>query len=347
MLDRRVAVAPMMACTDRHCRYLMRLIAPHVMLYSEMVTANALLYSGQTQRFLQFHPNEHPVALQLGGCEPDKLAHCAQLAQSWGYDEVNLNIGCPSERVQSAKIGACLMSEPNLVGRCVAAMQQAVSIPVTVKTRIGIDDHDHYHDLYHFVKTVADYGCHTFIIHARKAWLQGLDPKANRNKPPLRYHEVERLKRELPDLTIIINGGIQDTAAIQHHLQNVDGVMIGRQAYDNPYWLAEIDRAIYAHSDDEWPSRETIVLQYLDYMQDQLNQGVNLHQMTRHLLNLYKGQPGARLWRRYLSENVPGCQDISVVQQALTLRRSSIGLDTYDRQQLDASTIKESHYAVS
>lgn len=346
MLDRRVAVAPMMACTDRHCRYLMRLLSPNILLYTEMVTANALLYSGQLERFLQFHTSEHPVALQLGGCEPDKLAYCAQLAQSWGYDEINLNVGCPSDRVQSAKIGACLMSEPDLVGECVAAMQEAVSIPVTVKTRIGIDDNDYYNDLYHFVRTVADYGCRTFMIHARKAWLHGLDPKANRNKPPLRYHEVERLKRELPQLTIVINGGIQDTAAIDNHLQHVDGVMIGRQAYENPYWLAEIDRAIYDHS-DELPSREAVVGQYLDYMQDQLNQGVNLHHMTRHLLNLFKGQPGARLWRRYLSENVPGSQDISVVQQALTLRRSSLGGDSNDRQELDQSTSKESHYAVS
>ena len=322
MMDRRISIAPMMAKTDRHCRYLMRLLAPHILLYTEMITTGALLYGDDPQRFLQFSVEEHPVAIQLGGSDPQALAQSAQLAEQWGYDEINLNVGCPSDRVQSARIGACLMAEPHLVGRCVAAMQEAVSVPVTVKTRIGIDNQDQYDDLYYFIKTVADYGCQTFIIHARKAWLHGLDPKANRNKPPLRYHEVVRLKQTMPHLTLIMNGGIQTAGAVHHHLSQVDGVMIGRQAYDDPYWLASLDREVYGESLPQ-PSRFEVVEQYLQYMEARLNEGVRLHHMTQHLLNLFKGQPRARQWRRFLSEHVSGCQDISVVQQALALCQSN------------------------
>lgn len=328
MIDRRISVAPMMAKTDRHCRYLMRLLAPHILLYSEMVTTGALLYSDHPQRFLAFSALEHPVALQLGGSDPQALAQCAQMAERWGYDEVNLNIGCPSDRVQSAQIGACLMSKPHLVGQCIAAMQAEVSIPVTVKTRIGIDHQDHYTDLQHFVEIVARYGCRVFIIHARKAWLQGVSPKANRNKPPLCYDLVYRLKQDYPNLAVIINGGIDCTEAVNHHLQNVDGVMIGRQAYEHPYWLAELDQ-LMGNNATRLVERETVIRHYVNYMEQQVAKGERLNHMTQHLLNLLKGQPGARLWRRYLSEHARQSQDPSIVEQAMQLCQITTNKDEY------------------
>lgn len=318
MLDRRVAIAPMMARTDRHCRYLMRLLAPHILLYTEMVTTGALLYGDDPERFLGFSRAEHPVALQLGGSDPHALAKCAEMAQQWGYDEVNLNVGCPSNRVQSAQIGACLMAKPQLVGECIAAMQSAVTIPVTVKTRIGIDHQDSYTDLKHFIESVAQWGCRVFIIHARKAWLNGLSPKANRNKPPLNYEHVYQLKNDYPKLSIVINGGIDSTSAANSHLHHVDGVMIGRYAYEHPYELAKFDRMMTG-GNNQLPRRETVIREYITYMKEQMAQGNQLHHMTQHLLNLLKGQPKARLWRRYITETVSQTQDPYLIEKAMEL----------------------------
>ena len=313
-LDRRVSVAPMMDWTDRHERYFLRLFSRHVLLYTEMVTTAAILH-GDQERLLGFNPEEHPVALQLGGSEPGELAACAQVGQEYGYDEINLNVGCPSDRVQSGRFGACLMAEPDLVARCVAAMREAVSIPVTVKTRIGIDDQDSYGELSHFVKTVAGAGCKVFMIHARKAWLQGLSPRENREIPPLRYDVVYRLKRDFPDLEIVVNGGIRTVAEVWTHLDAVDGVMIGREAYENPYVLVEMSQVLYENV--EPITRHEILEQFYPYVEAQLSTGVRLAQMTRHILGLFHGLPGARAWRRHLSEYAhrPGA-DVEVVRQA-------------------------------
>ncbi|MCS3902513.1 tRNA-dihydrouridine synthase A [Methylohalomonas lacus] len=315
-LNRKIAVAPMMQHTDRHCRYLLRLISRHTLLYTEMVTSGALLH-GDRARFLNFDAAEHPLALQLGGSEPQELAECAAIAEDWGYDEVNLNIGCPSDRVQSGRFGACLMAEPQRVADCVAAMRARTRLPVTVKTRIGIDDRDRYQDLLDFIEPVRAAGCSVFIVHARKAWLQGLSPKENRSKPPLHYDRVHQLKREFPDLTIVINGGIETLAAAQAQLEHVDGVMIGRAAYNNPYILAAADRLIDDDAAAE-PNRRTIVEQFRDYADRHLAQGVRLHQMTRHLMGLFQGQPGARAFRRVLSEQGqrPGA-GIEVIETAI------------------------------
>ena len=289
----------MLDWTDRHCRYFLRLISPHVLLYSEMVTTGAILH-GPRKRLLDFDPTEKPLALQLGGSEPEALAECARIGADWGYDEINLNVGCPSDRVQLGRFGACLMAEPELVADCVAAMVRAVPIPVTVKTRIGVDERDSYEELVHFVRTVADAGCGTFIIHARKAWLSGLSPKENREVPPLRYDIAARIKQDFPGLNIVLNGGIQSLAEARTHLDTFDGVMIGRAAYHNPYLLAEAGSL----NDDSSPppSRRTIAEAMLPYIERQLAEGVRLHGITRHMLGLFHGQPGGRIWRRQLGE---------------------------------------------
>ena len=300
-LNRRLAVAPMLDWTDRHCRYFLRLLSRPTLLYTEMVTTGAALH-GDRERLLAYDPAEHPLALQLGGCDPGELARCARIAADFDYDEVNLNVGCPSDRVQSGRFGACLMAEPDLVAGCVAAMRVAIDLPVTVKTRIGIDDRDSYEALTDFVGRVASGGCEVFIIHARKAWLRGLSPKENREIPPLRYDIVYRLKRDFPDLTIILNGGLRNLDQAEDELRRVDGVMIGRAAYENPYLLADADRRFFG-SDTPLPSRHQVIRAFLPYVENQLQQGTPLHCMTRHVLGLFQGIPGARAWRRHLSEH--------------------------------------------
>ena len=315
-LDRRLSVAPMMDWTDRHDRYFLRLISRRALLYTEMIATGAVLH-GDRDRLLAFDPAERPLALQLGGAVPAELAACARLAAARGYDEVNLNVGCPSDRVQNARFGACLMAEPALVADCVGAMRAAVSIPVTVKTRIGIDERDSYDDLRAFVETVAAAGCETFVIHARKAWLQGLSPKQNREIPPLHYERVYRLKRDVPALQVIVNGGILTLDEAEAHLRQVDGVMIGRAAYQTPYMLAGAGRRIFG-DDAPPPGREAVVRRLLPYAERQVARGVPVKSITRHILGLFNGLPGARLWRRHLSEAAhrPGAGP-EVIEQAL------------------------------
>jgi tRNA-dihydrouridine synthase A len=291
----------MLDWTDRYCRYFLRQISRHAVLYSEMVTTGALLHRDPA-RFLDYHPDEHPLALQLGGSEPGDLARCARLAEEWGYDEVNLNVGCPSDRVQNGRFGACLMAEPSLVAECVAAMAGAAGKAVTVKHRIGIDDRDSYDELTRFVETIAAAGCGTFIVHARKAWLKGLSPRQNREIPPLQYELVYRLKQDFPHLQIIINGGFKTLAQVEQQLTHVDGVMIGREAYQNPWMLAEVDSRIFEQPASA-QSRKEIVERMLPFVEQQQALGVPAHRVTRHMLGLFQGQPGARSWRRHLSEN--------------------------------------------
>ena len=317
MPDHRFCVAPMLDWTDRHCRYFLRLISRRALLYTEMVTTGALLHGNNPQRFLGFDAAEHPLALQLGGSAPVELAQCTTMAADAGYDEVNLNVGCPSDRVQSGRFGACLMAEPTLVGDCVAAMLAAARIAVTVKTRIGIDDRDSYQELAGFVETVASAGCSTFIIHARKAWLQGLSPKQNRDIPPLRYDWVYRLKADFPKLTVVLNGGLKQLQTARQQLEQVDGVMMGREAYHNPYILAGVDGLFYG-DDHPPPRRDQVMASFLDYADRQLAQGVALTALTRHILGLYHGVAGARRYRRYLSEHAhrQGA-GLSVLREAL------------------------------
>lgn len=296
----RVCVAPMMDYTDRHFRYFIRLMSRHTRLYTEMLTTGALL-RGDARQWLEFNAREHPLALQLGGCEPQALAACTRMAADYGYDEVNLNVGCPSDRVQAARFGACLMKEPELVAECVSAMCAVGRLMVTVKTRLGVDEVDSYEHLYSFVQTVGEAGCRVFIIHARKAWLKGLSPKENREIPPLRYAVAERLKHDFPALTIVVNGGIQTLAAMQDHLTVFDGVMIGREAVANPYLFAHVDRHLF---DPSIPvlSREEILAAWLPYLHRELARGVPLMHLARHALGLFHGCMGARRWRRQLSE---------------------------------------------
>ena len=314
-LDRRLSVAPMMDRTDRHDRFFLRQISPSALLYTEMITTGAILY-GDKERFLAFDPSEHPLALQLGGSDASQLAECASIGEEWGYDEINLNVGCPSNRVQNARFGACLMKEPKTVSSCVTAMSRATSLPITVKTRIGVDDQDSWDDFDNFVDNVAGAGCTTFIIHARKAWLKGLSPKQNREIPPLVYETVYRLKRRRPELEIIINGGIMTVKETRDHLALVDGVMIGRAAYQNPWLLAELEQSVLGGTPPE--SRVGVLNRYIEYMEREILRGVPLYAMARHALGLFQGQRGARLWRRYISENGPrrgvGCE---VVREAL------------------------------
>lgn len=318
MLNRKISIAPMMDWTDRHDRYFLRIIAPHVLLYTEMVTVNALLH-GDFKRFLSFHPFERPLALQLGGNDPGKMALCAELGESFGYDEVNINVGCPSDRVKSGSFGACLMLDPSLVADCVAAMKAKVKIPVTVKCRIGVDEQDSYEQLTHFIETIAQAGCTTFIIHARKAWLNGLSPKENREIPPLRYDIVHQIKKDFPYLSITLNGGIKTIAAIDEQLNQVDGVMIGREAYTNPYFLSEIEKKYFANENLS-KTRMQIMGEYLPYIQTQLENKTRLSNMTRHILGLFMGQKNARMWRRYLSEHANKIgAGTEVVREALLL----------------------------
>ncbi|PLW68999.1 tRNA dihydrouridine(20/20a) synthase DusA [Pseudohalioglobus lutimaris] len=300
-LSRRFCIAPMMDWSDRHCRYFWRLLTRQALLYTEMVTTGALIH-GDRERFLHYSEEEHPVALQLGGSDPAELARCAQWAQEWGYDEVNLNCGCPSDRVQSGLFGACLMAQPERVAAGVRAMLDSCDLPVTVKHRIGIDDMETYQQMLDFVAPVAEAGCEVFIVHARKAWLQGLSPKENREIPPLNYPWVYRLKQDLPHLEIIINGGINNLDEAEAHLAHVDGVMIGRQAYHNPWMLAEVDSRLF-NMDRIAESRDDVISGLLPYVERQLKQGTHLNHITRHLLGLYQGVPGARKFRRHLSEN--------------------------------------------
>ncbi|MGI9305531.1 MAG: tRNA dihydrouridine(20/20a) synthase DusA [Gammaproteobacteria bacterium] len=300
-LDRTFCCAPMMECTDRHFRYFLRLISRRTLLYTEMITTGALLH-GDRERFLAYDPLEHPLALQLGGSAPTEMAACARFAEDHGFDEVNINVGCPSDRVQSGQFGACLMAQPELVAQCVAAMRASVSIPVTVKSRIGIDDQDSYEHLQRFTQTVIEGGCHTLIVHARKAYLQGLSPRENRDLPPLRYDVVYRLKRDFPQLEVIVNGGIKTLAEAKEKLEHVDGVMLGREAYQNPYVLADVDHEFFADCAPQ-RSRREVLEAFVPYIEAQLARGVYLSRMSRHILGLFQGQPGARAWRRYLSEH--------------------------------------------
>ena len=301
-----VSVAPMMDRTDRHFRAFMRRITRETLLYTEMITTGAILH-GDRDHLLGFSPEERPLTLQLGGDDPTALAACASLAERLGYDEVNLNVGCPSDRVQRGRFGVCLMKEPSRVAAGIAAMRASTAIPVTVKHRIGVDSLDRYEDLARFVATVAEAGPERFIVHARKAWLQGLSPKENRTVPPLRYQDVYRLKREFPHLRIEINGGVRAVDSVRSHLARVDGVMIGRAAYEDPYLFATFDRDFYG-SPEPPPTRREVVAGMLIYAESWLERGLNLQRITRHLLPLMNGLPGARSWRRLLSErsHLPG-----------------------------------------
>lgn len=313
-----LSIAPMMDRTDRHFRYFMRQITQYTLLYTEMITTAAIIH-GDRPKLLDFSLEEKPLSLQLGGDDPEILAECAKIGEDWGYDEINLNVGCPSARVQSGNFGACLMAQPELVAKAVERMQKRVSIPVTVKHRIGIDNQDSYEDLANFVKIVSEAGCQRFTVHARKAWLQGLSPKENRTIPPLRYEDVYRLKQDFPQLLIEINGGITTLKQIKGHLQQVDAVMIGRAAYDNPYLFATVDQEIYGR--DVTPlTRHQIIERMFPYIDAWVSQGGRLHSIMRHLLEIFTGQAGTKAWKRYISEN--GHQTgagVEVVQKALSL----------------------------
>ncbi len=301
-----LSIAPMMDRTDRHCRYFLRQISKHTLLYTEMVTSMAIL-NGDKPKLLGFDKSEHPISLQVGGDNPQDLAKCAQIAAEFGYDEINLNVGCPSSRVQNGNFGACLMLQPERVAECIGEMRAATKLPVTVKQRIGVDEVDSYEDLINFVSIVSQAGCNRFTIHARKAWLQGLSPKENREVPPLRYDDVHRLKRDFPHLWIEINGGFTSLEQTQAQYQFVDAVMIGRAAYDNPYLLALVDSEIYG-DDTPPPSRHDIATAMLPYIDEWTNKGWKLNSITRHMLQLFHGQPGSRIWKRLITEQsvLPG-----------------------------------------
>lgn len=318
-MSHRFCIAPMMACTDRFDRYFLRLLSGHARLYTEMLTANAVRYGNRAQ-LLGFDHAEHPVALQLGGSDSQALAEAARIGADFGYDEINLNVGCPSGRVQSARFGACLMAEPELVARCVAAMRAAAPrVPVSVKCRTGIDDQAPEEILPRFIRRVRDAGCDIFIIHARKAWLKGLNPKQNREVPPLDYPLVHQMKTEFPELTLVLNGGIGSLDQAHPHLGRMDGVMLGRAAYHNPYLLAEVDGRLFGSAAPP-PRRAEVVERLLPWAEQQLSQGVPVFRITRHILGLYLGQRGARAWRRHLTENAhrPGA-GVEIITQALTL----------------------------
>ncbi|WP_305811735.1 tRNA dihydrouridine(20/20a) synthase DusA [Photobacterium leiognathi] len=312
----RFSVAPMLDWTDRHCRYFHRIMSKEALLYTEMVTTGAIIHGKGD--FLAYNEEEHPVALQLGGSNPIDLARCAKLAQERGYDEINLNVGCPSDRVQNGMFGACLMGEAELVAQCVTAMRDVVDIPVTVKTRIGIDDQDSYEFLKDFIHVVSEKGgCDNFTIHARKAWLSGLSPKENREIPPLDYPRVYQLKQDFAHLTMAINGGIKTFEEMEEHLKHMDGVMVGREAYQSPYLMAEVDQRLFGSDRPVMKRREVVEAMY-PYIEKQLANGSYLGHITRHMLGLFQNMPGARQWRRHISENAhkPGAS-IEVVQQAL------------------------------
>ena len=317
-LDRRLSVAPMMDWTDRHCRSFHRVLTRRTLLYTEMVTASAIL-RGDWRRLLAHSPDEQPLALQLGGDAPGDLAACAELAEGLGFREVNLNVGCPSDRVQSGRFGACLMREPQVVAEAVAAMRARVRVPVTVKHRLGVDEQEGYEPLAAFVEAVAAAGCRVFVVHARKAWLAGLSPKENREVPELRYDLVYRLMRDRPELAVVLNGGVPSLdAALEHLAAGLDGVMVGRAAYHEPWILAAADRRVFGEAADSVPDREAAVAAYLPYVEAQLAAAEPLPRLVRHLLGLYHGEPRARRWRRILSEESrrPGA-GLEVVRAAL------------------------------
>ena len=298
--NHKLSVAPMLDWTDRHCRYFYRVMSKQTVLYTEMVTTGAILFGKGD--YLSFNDEEHPLVLQLGGSDPKAMSECAKIAEQQGYDEININVGCPSDRVQNGRFGACLMAEPNVVAECVQQMQSVVDIPITVKSRIGIDDLDSYSFLHEFINTVGDAGCQHFIIHARKAWLSGLSPKQNREVPPLDYERVYQIKQSFPQFEISINGGIKSFAEANHHLSKLDGVMIGREIYQNPFVLVQADREIW-QSDAAELSRQEIVVEMMEYIDRYVAQGGKAWHVLRHMLGLCNGLPGARQFRRYLSEN--------------------------------------------
>jgi len=317
-LNRKFSVAPMIDVTDRHYRYLARLLSQHALLYTEMITTGAIL-NGDQDYLLSYSDQEHPLALQLGGSNVDELAQCARIGEGYGYDEINLNVGCPSDKVQNNMIGACLMAHPTLVTDCMQAMIEAVTIPVTIKHRIGIDDVDDYDVLAGFVEQVSQSGCDTFIVHARNAILKGLSPKQNREIPPLQYDKVYRLKADFPDLEIIINGGIDNIADCHQHLIQVDGVMLGRVANHNSALLTQVDQQFYDGS-LPLPERRQAALSYFAYMQQHHEQGTSLHHMSGHIMGLFQGLPGARALRRHISDNIHGSNaSIQVMYDALNL----------------------------
>ena len=337
----------MMERTDRHFRYFLRQITRRTLLYTEMVVTAAILH-GDREKLLGFSPEEKPLALQIGGDNPKNLAHCAKIAEDMGYDQVNLNVGCPSSRVQSGNFGACLMAQPKIVAEAVAAMQATVTLPVTVKHRIGIDHCDRYEDMANFVQTVSEAGCQRFIVHARKAWLKGLSPKENRNIPPLRYSDVHRLKQEFPHLCIEVNGGILTLEQAQAQLQWVDGVMIGRAAYDNPFLFASVDQEIY-DDDNEPVKREAIIEAMLPYIDRWIEKGGKLNNISRHLLALFTGERGTKAWKRYIGENAykPGAGS-AVIREAwhqVKQARKSDQIQSFPRNKSLNSSGRYSQYS--
>lgn len=324
---RRFSTAPMMDWSDKHCRYFWRKLSQHAFLYTEMVTTGAIIHGkGGPERFLNYNQEEHPIALQLGGSKPDELAQCAKIAQQFGYDEVNLNVGCPSDRVQNNMIGAVLMGHPELVADCIKSMQDACDIDVTVKHRIGIDDQDSYESLHNFVETVAKTGCKTFIIHARKAILAGLSPKENREIPPLKYEFVKRIKQDFPNLEIILNGGLQTIDQMQDSLAFCDGVMVGREAYNNPSILLDVDHAFYGQ-DQQLINKKQLIRDLYPYIENQLSQGCKLSAITRHLLGLFNGLAGSRQFRRHLSEEAyKKTANIQTIENALAMMSDEVVL---------------------
>ncbi len=311
----------MMDWTDRHCRFFHRLLSPHVRLYTEMVTAPAVIH-GDRARLLGFDPAEHPLALQLGGSEPAELVEATRIGADLGFDEINLNVGCPSDRVQSGRFGACLMREPALVADCIAAMRAAVTIPVTVKCRLGVDEQDEDRGLAEFVEHVHAVGCDVFAVHARKAWLDGLSPKENREVPPLNHERVYRLKREHPQLVVVINGGISTVEEVRTHLDHVDGVMLGRTAYHEPFRIAEIEHALFG---TPLPDRDDVIGRLRPYIESHRARGDRLQHIARHVLGLYQGLPGARAWRRVISERAHRADaGYEVIEQAMAARRGDM-----------------------
>ena len=330
--NRKFSVAPMLDWTDRHCRYFLRLMSKHTLLYTEMVTTGAIIYGKGD--YLGYNQEEHPVALQLGGSDPSDMTRCAVLAQERGYDEVNINVGCPSDRVKNGSFGACLMAQPDVVAQCVAAMQSEVDIPVTVKCRIGIDDMDEDEDFAQFIDAIANAGCDTFIVHARKAWLKGLSPKENREIPPLNYPRVHRLKAARPELSISINGGIKTLDESLEQLELLDGVMMGREVYSNPYIMANVDAQIFGDDNSDVMHRREIVVKMQEYIARQDSPYFKPWHAARHMLGLYQGQAGGRIWRRYLSQNGTGkSPDPDLLMNALdAVEKAQKEVDDYNGQ---------------
>lgn len=335
-VNRRFCVAPMLDWTDRYCRYFLRLLTKRSLLYTEMITTGALL-NGDYEKLLKHDPAEHPLALQLGGNHPGQLAQSAQLAESYGYAEINLNCGCPSNKVQQGQFGACLMKHPQLVAECISAMCSTVNIPVTVKHRIGVDRELDYGKLVDFVGTLAEAGCQTFIVHARMAWLDGISPRQNRTLPPLEYKQVDKLKIDFPDHEFVVNGGITTLAAAQHHLNLLDGVMMGREAYKNPFILADVDRVIYGQEEQQG-NRLAVIENLLPFVERELAAGTRLHQITRHILGLFHGQPGGKKFRQHIStQSVLPDANTEVLTDALAMMQTYLGRPDYVREAAKAS----------